>query len=180
MSAFTQKNRNLSIGTPLGPDKFLLHGFNYVEQLGRLFEMEADLLSEDHQVSFDAIVGKNVTIRLDSAAGATRHFNGYVAKFEQTGSHGRFTQYRAKIVPWLWFLTRASDCRIFQNKTVPDIIKEVFRVAGFTDFTEKLTAVYGPWPYCVQYRETDFNFVSRLMEQEGIYYYFQLSSPFHL
>jgi type VI secretion system secreted protein VgrG len=75
--------------------------------------------------------------------------------------------------PWLWFLTRCADCRIFQQKKVPDIIKEVFGDHGFTDYEESLSGTYRTWDYCVQYRETDFNFVSRLMEQEGIYYYFK-------
>ena len=84
----------------------------------------------------------------------------------------QFAQYQATMVPWLWFLTQTSDCRIFQEKTVPDIIKQVFSDLGFTDIEERLTGSYRTWTYCVQYRETDFNFVSRLMEQEGIYYYF--------
>ena len=82
-------------------------------------------------------------------------------------------------MPWLWFLTRTSDCRIFQEKTVPDIIKEIFRDHGFTDFEERLSGSYRTWVYCVQYRETDFNFVSRLMEQEGIYYYFKHENGKH-
>ena len=179
MSTFTQDYRNLSIGTPLGKDKLLLHGFHYVETLGRLFDLEADLLSVDFNIDFDQIVGKNVSIRLESAEGSPRYFNGYVARFVQTGVRGRLAQYRAKILPWLWFLTRTADCRIFQNKSVPEIIKEVFRVDGFTDFSEKLRGNYQPKIYCVQYRETDFNFVSRLMEQEGIYYYFEHQNGSH-
>ncbi len=75
-------------------------------------------------------------------------------------------------MPWLWFLTRTADCRIFQTMTVPDIIKQVFRDQGFTDFKDSLSGTYTAWENCVQYRETDFNFVSRLMEHEGIYYFF--------
>jgi type VI secretion system secreted protein VgrG len=179
MSTYTQDNRNLSIGTPLGKDKLLLFGFTYAEALGRLFELEADLLSTDFNIDFDQIVGRNVSIRLESAKGEPRFFNGYVASFVQTGVLGRLAHYRARIVPWLWFLTRTADCRIFQNKTVPEIIKEVFRQDGFTDFTENLRANYEPEVYCVQYRETDFNFVSRLMEREGIYYYFEHQNGVH-
>jgi type VI secretion system secreted protein VgrG len=91
----------------------------------------------------------------------------------------RFASYRATLVPWLWFLTRTADCRIFQNKDVPTILKEVFREHGFTDFEDQLSGSYRSWPYCVQYRETDFNFVSRLMEQEGIYYYFKHEDGLH-
>ena len=89
-------------------------------------------------------------------------------------SDRRYGVYRAELRPWLWFLTRTSDCRIFQHKTVPDIVKEIFREQGFTDFKDALTSSYREWDYCVQYRETDFNFVSRLLEQEGAYYYLSL------
>ena len=89
------------------------------------------------------------------------------------GTFGIYHAYRATVHLWLWLLTRSADCRIFQNKTVPDIIKKVFRDHGFTDIKDALSGVqYRTWDYCVQYRETDFNFVSRLMEQEGIYYFF--------
>jgi type VI secretion system secreted protein VgrG len=89
------------------------------------------------------------------------------------GTSGIYHAYHATVHPWLWFLTRSADCRIFQNKTVPDIIKEVLKEQGFTDIKDALGGVqYRSWEYCVQYRETDFDFVSRLMEQEGIYYFF--------
>ena len=91
----------------------------------------------------------------------------------QVANVGGYARYRATIVPWLWLLTRTTDCRIFQDKTVPDIIEAVFKHYGFSDYQLKLTASYPTWEYCVQYRETAFNFVSRLMEQEGIYYYFE-------
>ena len=81
--------------------------------------------------------------------------------------------------PWLWFLTRTADCRIFQEMTVPDILKKVFADHGAADFKFELTGTYRKWTYCVQYRETDFNFVSRLMEQEGIYYYFRHTDGQH-
>ncbi|MCK4629396.1 MAG: type VI secretion system tip protein VgrG, partial [Sedimentisphaerales bacterium] len=97
----------------------------------------------------------------------------------QTEESGNLSHFQATIVPWLWFLTRVADCRIFQKITIPDIIKEVFRERGFTDFDDKLSGSYREWEYCVQYRETDFNFVSRLMEQEGIYYYFRHENGKH-
>ena len=179
MAAPTQLNRNIAIGTPLGKDVLLLKSFSYVEQLGRLYDLDAELLSLQADIDFDKIIGKNVTIRMESDAGNTRYFNGYVARFVQSGSQGNLAQYHAKIVPWLWFLTRKADCRIFQNKTIPEIIKQVFRDTGFTDFSENLSGRYQPWDYCVQYRETDFNFVSRLMEQEGIYYSFEHADGNH-
>jgi len=171
--ARTQAFREVAVGTPLGEDVLLLMSFSGMEQLSRPFEYELELLSENHAVTFDDIVGQNVTVRLALSNGETRYFNGYVSRFVQAGSVGRLTRYCATIVPWLWFLTRMADCRIFQEMTVPDIIKQVFGDRGFDDFEDRLSGTYRQWEYCVQYRETDFNFVNRLMEQEGIYYYFK-------
>ena len=172
--AITQKNREVAIETPLGEDVLLLASMSAAEQLGRLFEYQLELASENHQIKSADIVGQNVTIRLDLLSeGKTRYFNGFISRFTQAPGTGGLASYRATVVPWLWFLTRTSDCRIFQEKTVPDIIKEVFSDLGFTDVEDGLSGSYRTWSYCVQYRETDFNFVSRLMEQEGIYYFFK-------
>jgi type VI secretion system secreted protein VgrG len=120
-----------------------------------------------------------MAVRLMLDDDGKRFFHGYVSSFSQTGMVGNFFQYQAVLRPWLWFLTRTADCRIFQNMTVPDILKKVFRDHGFTDFDESLSGSYRTWEYCVQYRETDFNFVSRLMEQEGIYYYYKHEESKH-
>jgi type VI secretion system secreted protein VgrG len=149
------------------------------EQLGRPFRFELELLSEDHQIKYADIVGQNVTIRLNLSGDKNRYFNGFVSRFTQTLPEGDMASYRATVVPWLWFLTRTADCRIFQEMTVPDIIEDVFRGHGFTDFERSLSGSYRTWTYCVQYRETDFNFVSRLMEQEGIYYFFKHENGKH-
>jgi type VI secretion system secreted protein VgrG len=175
----TQENRAALINTPLGKDKLLLRRFSYHEQLGRLFRLEAELLSEDGQLTFENIVGENVTIGLDTEKGSFRYFNGTVCAFSQTGALGRYARYQATIVPSLWHLTRSADCRIFQKKSVPDIIKGILTDYGLTDVSSMLKGTYNPWEYCVQYRETDFNFVSRLMEQEGIYYFFQHDNGKH-
>ena len=176
----TQSNRNLAISTALGEDKVLILNATINEQLGRLFHMEVDLSSEDASLSFDSVVGTNATIRLDLPNSKTpRYFNGYVSRFVQNEASGDGGVYRATLVPWLWFLTRTADCRIFQSKSVPDIIKQIFRDHGFTDIKDSLTGTYTAWDYCVQYRETDFNFVSRLMEHEGIYYFFEHENGKH-
>ena len=150
-----------------------MRSFSVHEEVSRLSEINLDLLSENPGINFDDIIGKNFTIRMDLPGGGTRYWNGFISRFVQTVStSSRFAQYQATMVPWLWFLTRTSDCRIFQEKTVPDIIKQVFNELGFSDIEDRLSGEYRTWTYCVQYRETDFNFVSRLMEQEGVYYYF--------
>ncbi len=165
--------RFISIKTPLDEGKLLFNRMSVHEELGRLFEYSLELLSEDSEIKLEDVLGQPMTIKLELPDGSFRYFNGFVTRFSLTGSHGKYITYRALLRPWFWFLTRKSDCRIFQKKTVPDIIKQVFRDNGFSDFEESLSGAYREWDFCVQYRETDFNFVSRLMEQEGIYYYFK-------
>jgi type VI secretion system secreted protein VgrG len=169
----TQQHRFLAIGTALGDDKLLIRNFSMSEQLGRLFQIEVELASSDPAVDFDQMVGSNATVRLELPDKKIRYFNGYVSRFVQTGQERAYARYQATLVPWLWFLTRTADCRIFQKKKAPDIIEEVFKAHGFKDYKLSLSGPYREWEYCVQYRETDFNFVSRLMEQEGIYYFFE-------
>jgi type VI secretion system secreted protein VgrG len=161
----------MEIVTPLGEDVLLFRAMQVREELGRLSEMHIDLLSLRNDVNPDQILGKNVTVKMALPEGGQRFFNGYVTRFSQGGQYGRYSTYVAEVRPWLWFLTRTADCRIFQEMTVPDILKLVFADHGTNDFKLELSNSYRPWVYCVQYRETDFNFVSRLMEHEGIYYF---------
>jgi type VI secretion system secreted protein VgrG len=163
-------SRVMEVTTPLGDD-LLFHRLFAREEVSRLSEFQLDLLSPKKDVDLDQVLGKSFTVKLQLPDDKVRHFNGYVTRFAQAGTYGRYFAYRATLRPWLWFLTRTADCRIFQDKTVPDIIKEVFADHSTADFKSELTGNYTKWEYCVQYRETDFNFISRLMEQEGIYYY---------
>ncbi|HRD48340.1 MAG: type VI secretion system tip protein VgrG [Candidatus Competibacter sp.] len=177
MPTITQKHRIFAVGTSLGEDVLVFGRMTATEQLGRLFEFDLELLSERTDIALSEVLGKNMTVRMElpeARGGGTRYFNGFVTRFSYLGMRGlRYGLYRATLSPWLWFLTRTSDCRIFQNMTVPAIIEQVFHDHGFNDFIPtKLSGSYRTWEYCVQYRETDFNFVSRLMQQEGIYYYF--------
>jgi type VI secretion system secreted protein VgrG len=176
--AYTQENRLMSIDTPLGKDALLLAALRGHEGISRLFSFELELLAyENDSISFNDIVGQNVTITIRLPDGAPRYINGYVSRFSQGGTDERFfTHYYAQVTPWLWFLTRQADCRIFQNMTAPDIISQVFGLFGFARFRTSLTATYPQLEYCVQYRETSFNFISRLMEQFGIFYYFDHST----
>jgi type VI secretion system secreted protein VgrG len=165
----------MEIATPLGDDVLLFHRMAAREEMSRPFEYRLDLLSTRDDIVLDDILGKNVTIKLGLPDDRIRFFNGYVTRFIQGGTYGRYNRYVATVRPWLWFLTRTADCRIFQEMTVPDIIKAVFADHGPAEFKFELTGDYRQWTYCVQYRETDFNFVSRLMEHEGIGYYFRHS-----
>jgi type VI secretion system secreted protein VgrG len=175
-----QDTRLLAIETPLGAGVLAIREVTIHEELGRLFRMDVELSSEDAAVDFDQIVGQNVTIRLTIDGAGPRYFNGFVSRFVQLPNKGKLAQYRAEVVPWMWFLTRTSDCRIFQEKTAPEIIEEVFQAHGFNDYELSLSASYEKREYCVQYRETDFNFVSRLMEEEGICYFFRHENGKHI
>jgi type VI secretion system secreted protein VgrG len=175
--SYTQDRRLLAFDSPLGKDVLLLQEFKGYEGISRLFSYELDLLAyENPDISFSSIVGQKVDIALQLPGGTQRHLNGYVSRFTQGDTDDiPLTRYHAQVVPWLWFLTRQADCRIFQNMTAPDILSAVFNLFGFSDFRLSLNGTYPALEYCVQYRETSFNFVSRIMEQFGIFYYFDHS-----
>ena len=181
MNDYTQADRLARIDTPLGADKLILQGLSGSEDISQLFHYKLDLASEDGAISFKDIVGSPATVTINlQHEKEERYFNGIVSKFAQCDSDERFTYYRAELVPWLWFLTRAADCRIFQEKTIPKVIELVFQEAGFSDYELHLSQAYDEWDYCVQYRETHFNFVSRLMEQYGIHYFFKHQRDRHI
>ncbi len=169
----TQDNRLLAVTTPLGKDVLLLAGFSGREELSRLFRYDLELLSENGGIAAKDVVGKAVTWKVHGSV-APRYFHGVVSRFVagEARLHG-LRQYRAEVVPWLWFLTRTTDCRIFQKKTAPEIVEQIFKDLGFAAYQLSLRGTYVKRDYCVQYRETDFDFVSRLMEQEGIFYFFK-------
>jgi len=145
-----------------------------------LFHFELDLLSSDPEVKFDQIIGQPVTIRVRLTGDKERFFHGVISRFMQTGSDTGLANYRATMVPKLWLLTRTADCRIFQNEKIPDIVQAVIKENGITDIETVLNGTYAPRDYCVQYRETDFNFVSRLMEQYGLFYFFKHEEKKHI
>ena len=174
----TQVNRTAAISTALGNDVLLLCSFSLQEQIGKMFQMEVELSSADENLNADKILGTTVTVKLQTEEDDIRYFNAVVSRFAQIPNSNGYARYRATLVPWMWFLTRSADCRIFQNKSVPDIIEEVFKPYG-GQYKLKLSGSYAPREYCVQYRETDFNFVCRLMEQEGIYFYFEHADRKH-
>jgi type VI secretion system secreted protein VgrG len=173
------KRLPVTIKTPL-PDTqpLLVHWATGHEELGRLFEFEIELYSETHDVPFDKLLGKDCTLCL-SKEGGVRFWNGIITRLVRVGNTDRFLIFRAVLSPKLWLLTRTKDCRIYPNKTVPEVVKEVLGEHNIA-VTEKLQAdAYRKWDYLTQYRESDFAFVSRLLEQEGIYYYFKHSMGNH-
>ncbi|AUG10713.1 type VI secretion system Vgr family protein [Pseudomonas sp. S09G 359] len=177
---FNQASRLAKITSPLGPDVLLLNQMGGGEELGRLFTYELQLTSLDANIDLNQLLGKPMSVGVQLADGGERHFHGIVAQCSQSIDKGQFASYQVTLRPWLWLLSRTSDCRIFQNLSIPQIIKQVFRDLGFSDFEDALSRPYREWEYCVQYRETSFDFVSRLMEQEGIYYFFRHEQDRHV
>ena len=178
--AFKQQGRVCTVTTPLGEDVLLVQRFHGSEFLSKPFQFDVDLLSEKDAIDFKSIVGKGICVHVELESGAQRHFHGIVSRFGQGVSDGRFVSYRAMMVPWLWLLTRNADSRIFQDKTATDIIKEIFDERGCTDYEIQTEGSFKTRTYCVQYRETDFNFVTRLMEEEGISYWFRHEEGRHV
>ncbi|HEY7187850.1 MAG TPA: type VI secretion system tip protein TssI/VgrG [Vicinamibacterales bacterium] len=164
--------RAMEITTPLGSDVLLFHTMHAREELSRIGECRLDLLSLKNDIKLDDILGKSVTVKVALQDDSTRYFNGYVTRFSSGGTYGRYRRYSATVHPWPWFLSRTADCRIFQDKTVPEIVKIVLEEHPTHSFKTSLSSSYSKWDYCVQYRETDLNFVCRLLEQEGIYFFF--------
>ena len=176
-----QEQRLIDVTTPLGKDVLILQSFRGTEELSQLFTYHLEMLSDNDAISAADIVGKNVTFSVRLEEGGRQVFNGFVRRFIGGGLHTReLRRYQAEVVPWVWFLTRSSDCRIFQNLTAPDIIEQVFQELGFTDFDMDLQGEHRERIYCVQYRESAFQFVSRLMEDEGIFYWFTHAEGKHI
>ncbi|MFO1052667.1 MAG: type VI secretion system tip protein TssI/VgrG [Planctomycetota bacterium] len=180
--ALAQENRILRVATPLGADAFALTAFRGRESLSELFEFELDLVTDADDLDIPSLVGKNVTCEVALGTAEPRFFNGFVRRIRFTGADTlKVRHYRAEIVPWLWFLTLRSDFRVFQEMNVPDIVQKVFTESGFTDFDAGgITGSYPTLEYCVQMGETDFDFVSRLLEEEGIFYFFTFENGRHV
>ena len=168
----------ITLKSPVPAEDLLFHSMSASAGLSMLGETQLKLLSLKPDIKPEDLLGKPVTVTVQ-LADAKRHFHGYVTRFS-TGLHqGKYFAYQATVHSWLWFLTRTADCRIFQDMTVPDIVKKVFEDHGVANFEFKLFRSYREWVYCVQYRESDYNFVARLLEHEGIYWYFEHSDGQH-
>ena len=164
----------LTLTTPLGDDAFTLIGYRGEEGLSRLFEYELDLTSSQTDLDFSSVVGESVTVKIGQTSSASRYINGVVRRLSLTRlTDDKAAEFRAIVVPTLWTLGLNADCRIFQTMTAVEIIKEVLQDNELTDLRDALTGSYRTRDYCVQYRESTLAFVSRLMEEEGIFYFFE-------
>jgi type VI secretion system secreted protein VgrG len=171
----TQHDRLFSFDSPLGPDKLLVNSFEGTEQLSEIYHFELELVSEDFGIDWDQIIDRNVTVGIRQRDKTVfRYFNGYINRFVPLRHEGRLAYYSAEMVPWLWYLTQTTDSLIYQEKTIVEVIEAIFQRYNFRDYDVKsLGGRHKPWINCCQYQETAFDFVSRLMEVEGVYYYFK-------
>lgn len=177
-----QGTRFLRMNTPLGPDRLVVTELSGEEALSQPFSFQVEAFSPDSPVDLTQLIGRPAVVSMRSGRSDDRHFHGYIATATYLGLDYSARRYRYRIVlaPWLWFLSGHADCRIFQNKTVPQIAEEIFRERGFDDYALQLIGTAKPRPYCVQYRETDLNFLSRLFEEEGIFYFFTHEKDRHV
>ena len=172
MSGLTQQDKFISIDTPLGDDAFLLCSFTGEEHISQPFRFQLELLASDPDITATDLIGKPVDIRIELSDGSDQYFNGHVKNLIAGAIQANgYRQYRAEVIPWFLLLDYIDDCRIFQNKDVKAIVEEVFSSRSYQNFTLDLHKTYRTREYTVQYRESDFNFVSRLFEEEGIFYY---------
>lgn len=182
--ATTQDNRLLRIDTPLGADVLLIEGFQVREGISQPFAIQVDAISERTkagQVTAETLIGKNVLITVALKDGAKRYFHGMVSRLVQggRGAEERFVRFQLEIVPTLARLGAGTNCRVFQLLSAADIVKNVLKKYQ-VEIKDALTKTYTLRDYCVQYRETDLSFVSRLMEDEGIFYFFDHQESKHV
>ncbi len=180
MPNYTQADRIMRVDTTLGADALLLEGFTGEEGISMPFRFTLDLRSEDPAIDAEQLLRTAVTVTLQLGDGGERTVHGRISRFVQLGRTEELTSYEAEIVPWLWFLGLSTDCRVFQNLSVLEIVEQVFDGLGYADYEIKCTRSYAPREYCVQYRETHLSFVSRLLEEEGIFYFFQHADDKHM
>ncbi|MEM9556794.1 MAG: type VI secretion system tip protein TssI/VgrG [Acidobacteriota bacterium] len=176
--AYTQDGLYFSVSSPLGKDVLLLRAFEGHDALSELFRFDLELESENHDIDFTQIMGKSATIGVELADGSKRWFNGVVSHFLHAGGDSRLSRYRAALRPAFWMMDLTADCRIFQQQTTPQIAETLLGEHGVT-FRLELQKSYTQREYCVQYDESAFRFVSRLLEDEGITYFFEHADGAH-
>jgi type VI secretion system secreted protein VgrG len=171
--ALKQQSRIGELKIPsLEKDKLVLCRFNGAEGLSELFTYTIEALSETKDIDFDEALGSKCTVSI-KIFDRTRHFNGVLVEAQWIGERKPDFVYRLVLRPWLWLKSRESDCRIFANMDASEIIMKVLTEGGLGTVNKRLTDNYNKIEYYVQYRETNLNFVTRVMEEFGIYYFFE-------
>jgi type VI secretion system secreted protein VgrG len=191
-ATYSQEGRLLRIKTTLGLTELLLEKWSGVESLSKPFEFRVVMLSTDLQVDIKSLLRTSATISLYLADGTPRYFNAVfrsIVQSHQSGGSGgdqsdddsvtKLAVYEAVLVPKVWFLSLNSDCKIFQSMSVPDIVGKVLKDAGISDYQFRTQGTYPTREYCVQYRESSLHFISRLLEEEGIFYFFEHTDTKH-
>jgi type VI secretion system secreted protein VgrG len=182
-------NFPVQVTSPSAAGALLFERMSCSERLSEPYHFDVSVVSERGDVGADLLLGQPVTVKVMLPGGkGARPFNGLVTRFVRTGEQTlgqtqtarQLYRYQLRLQPWLWFLSRTADCRIFQNQTVKDIFEAVVKGHGFSDYKLQLTGEYQPMDYCVQYRETDLNFLSRLLEAAGIFYFFEHQDGKHI
>ncbi len=181
-ATYSQDNRLLRIETALGKDKLLLTRLSGEAEISRPFAFRVAMLSQDQEIAPESLIGGKVTIWVRNYRAGDAPISGMVRSFSAGSVDARgWRDYHAEIVPWLWFLSCTTDCRIFQNLTLPKIIETIFAEHGFADYEMGgLIGRYKPLDFCVQYRETALDFISRWMEELGIFYFFRHEAGRHV
>jgi type VI secretion system secreted protein VgrG len=172
--------RDISVYGSFAEGVFLVDRISGTESLGEPFGYDLFLLSTSSEIDISTLVGDTMTVSIDLGEGQIRYFNGYVTRASLAGIFGEYSRYRVTLRPWLWLLSSRQNSRIFQNQSVPDIAKTLFREHGFSDFEDQLADTYAASEFVVQYQESDFSFVSRILEHAGIYYYFRHAVDRHV
>jgi len=171
----SQENRFLQITTALNINELILTEISGYESLSTIFNFRLDLISHNTHILCNELLGTPVAIQLNTQQSAQpRYFHGHIFNFQAGHINEGVRSYHAEINPWLWFLKFNADSRIFQNKSAIDILKLIFSEFNFSNYDlSKLTRTYQKREYCVQYNETTFDFINRLLEEEGIFYFFR-------
>jgi type VI secretion system secreted protein VgrG len=176
----TDDNRLIKVTSPLGPNVLLFSQLSGSERLGQPFQFDLSLRSDKGDLDANKVLGEPVAISCALPSGTgERFFHGLVSDFTQLSYGERHHEYQLVLRPWFWFLSRTADCRVYQDMTVREIFEQLVKEKKFSDFRFELKGTYKKLAYCVQYRETAFNFLSRLLEQEGIYYFFEHTAQKH-
>ena len=155
---------------------FSVRRFKGDESISKLFEFELELVSKKSDIGFDSVINQMGSLKLQQFDDVEpRYVHGIVNYFEQRNKDGKYTNYYAQLVPLFWLFTQRQNCRIFQKLDVQKIIDDIFKKAALpSDFYRfDLELTHPEREYCVQYRETEWNFITRLMEEEGIFCYFE-------
>ena len=167
---YAQKGRAISVETALGPDALLLEKFEGEDVIAEGFHYTLGMLSKDPGISPTSLIRTPATVKMTLSDGSERVINGVISKFKQLEQSAGMAAYEAEIRPWFWFLSLTKDFRTFQNMAIPDIVKQVCKDQGFSDVQSKCVKPHPPHEYRVQYGETHLDFISRLMEEEGIFW----------